>query len=405
MRFGLNTLSTFLNYFGSRKVLSSPDSTHLHNIFAHRNPRFVARSRTARLHAAKSAARLRNHRSTANAAANNTNQPSPAAGSGIARGARQRGTRYRRAKLRPLTRGKPLRRCNTAFVPLPPTHPQPPGAFIVEPSFIVPGFPMLDNRHLPPFVVQKLFFDALDEGRQALLRAEQERKECNEEAEYARLLEQDSKKALEARRRAEEAEYARLIEEDRRKAEAARRRAENEEFARLIEEDKRKAQEAHRRAVEQEERRRQAERESMERERREREQREKERREREAAQSSLVTRLRVYEEKWAALRGNTVEVGNLGFYDIPWPSFDDVWGVGDITEGRVLAFVCHPLHEHIQGPGGGQAKSIRSEMLRWHPDKFEGKVLGKVVESDRAAVREAAGRVARILTTFSAKMR
>ena len=38
-------------------------------------------------------------------------------------------------------------------------------------------------------------------------------------------------------------------------------------------------------------------------------------------------------------------------------------------------------------------------MLRWHPDKFEGKVLGKVVEGDREAVREAAGRVARILTT------
>jgi hypothetical protein len=70
-----------------------------------------------------------------------------------------------------------------------------------------------------------------------------------------------------------------------------------------------------------------------------------------------------------------------------------------------LAFVCHPLHEHIQGPGGGQAKSLHSEMLRWHSDKFEGKVLGKVAEGDRGAVREAAGRVARILTTFSAKMR
>jgi hypothetical protein len=143
----------------------------------------------------------------------------------------------------------------------------------------------------------------------------------------------------------------------------------------------------------------------MERERRERERREKECREREAAQSSLVTRLRVYEEKWAALRSNAIGVENLGFYDIPWPLFENIRGVGDITEERVLAFVCHPLHEHIQGPGGGQAKSLRSEMLRWHPDKFEGKVLGKVVEGDREAVREVAGRVARILTTFSAKMR
>jgi hypothetical protein len=403
MRFGLNILTTFLKHFGNRKVQSGSDSTHLHNIFAHRSPR-VARSRSTRLHAAKSAARLRKHRSIANAAAKDTNQPSSTAGTGTARGAKQRGTKRRRAKMRPLTATKPLRRCNTVLVPQPPTHPQPPGAFVVEPSFVVPGFPGLDDRHLPPFVAQKLFFDALDEGRQAILRAEEERKESEEQAKYEHLVEQDSKKAHEARRRAEEAEYARLLEEDLRKAEAARRRAENEEFARLVEEDKRKAREAHRRAMEQEERQRQAERESVERERRERERREKECREREAAQSSLLTRLRVYEEKWAALRSNAIGVEHLSFYDIPWPSFENTRGSVDIIEERVLAFVCHPLHEHIQG-GGGQAKSLRLEMLRWHPDKFEGKVLGKVVEGDREAVREAAGRVARILTTFSAKMR
>jgi hypothetical protein len=150
--------------------------------------------------------------------------------------------------------------------------------------------------------------------------------------------------------------------------------------------------------MEQEERQRQAEREAMERERREREIREKEQREREAAQLNLVTRLRVYEAKWGVLRGNADGVENISFYDIPWPSFEDVRDVGDITEERVLAFLRHPLHEHIQGPGGGQAKSFRSEMLRWHPDKFNGKVLGKVFEGHREAVKEGAGRVARILS-------
>lgn len=419
MRLGLNILTTFLNHFGTRKVLYSSDSTHLPNIFAHRNPRNVARSRSARLHAARSAARLSNHKSIADAAANR-NQPSSTPGTGTAHGAKPRGTKYRRAKMRPLAARKPLERCNTALVPLPPTHPQPPGALIVEPSFVVPGFPGLDARDLPPFVAQKLFFDALDEGRQALLRAEEERKEREADAVYARLLEQDSKKAFEARRRAEEAEYARLLEEDRRKAEAARRKAENEEFARMLQEDMRKAQEAHRRAMEeeerqrraereamererrrakeQEERRRRAEREAMERERREREIHEKEQREREAAQLNLVMRLQLYEAKWGVLRGKAAEVENLSFYDIPWPSLEDVLGVGDITEERVLAFMRHPLHEYIQGPGGAQAKSIRSEMLRWHPDKFNGKVLGKVIEGHREAVKEGAGRVARILS-------
>jgi hypothetical protein len=222
------------------------------------------------------------------------------------------------------------------------------------------------------------------------------------QAKYEHLVEQDSKKAHAARRRAKNAEYTRLLKEDLRKAEAARRRAEKEELERLLEEDTRKAQEAHRQAMEQErrhqaeresmerkrreqeERQRQAEREAMARERRERERREKECREREAAQSSLVTRLRVYEATWAALRSR---------------------GAEDLTKERVLAFVCHPLHEHIQGPGGGLAKSLRSEILRWHPDKFEGKVLSKVVEGDRGAAREGAGWVARILTTFGAIIR
>lgn len=371
MRFSLNTLTTFLNHFGGRKALSSSRDSHLPNIFARRNPRLVARS--ARLRAAKSAGRIRSKHRPA-ATSGNANRPSI---TGTAHGAKPQ---YRRAKTRRL---KPLRRCNTVLVPQPPTHPQLPGAYVLEPSFVVPGYPELDDRHLPPFVVQKLFFDALYEGRQALLRAEEERWEVAEmarlqaEQEYARLLEQDLKKAQAAHRRAEEAEYARLLEEDRKKAEAAHRKA---EFARLLEEDQRKAQEAHRRAVEQEER---------ERQRRAEQER--------SVENDLANRLRVYEEKWAALRSNVVGMEQLGFCDIPWPLFENVRGVGDITAERVVAFVCHPLHE--------QAKSLRSEMLRWHPDKFEGKVLDKVVEGDREAVREAAGHVARILTRSSAEKR
>lgn len=379
MRLSLNTLTTFLNHFGGRKVLSSSRDTYLPNIFARRNPRVVARS--ARLRAAKSAGRIRSkHRHAATAA--NTNRPSS---TGTAHGDKPQ---YRHAKTRRL---KPLRRCNTVLTPQPPTHPQLPGAYVLEPSFVVPGYPELDDRHLPPLVVQKLFFDALYEGRQALLRAEEERWEVAQmarleaEQEYARLLEQDLKKAQAAHRRAEEAEYARLLEEDRKKAEAAHQKA---EFARLLEEDQRKAQEAHRRAVEQEEK---------ERQRRAEQER--------SVQNDLAKKLRVYEEKWAALRSNVVGTEQLGFCDIPWPLFENVQGVGDITAERVVAFVCHPLHEHIQGPGEGQAKSLRSEMLRWHPDKFEGKVLDKVVEGDREAVREAAGHVARILTRFSAQKR
>jgi hypothetical protein len=104
------------------------------------------------------------------------------------------------------------------------------------------------------------------------------------------------------------------------------------------------------------------------------------------------------------LRSNAVKVENISFFVIPWPSFEDIRCVGDITKERVTAFVCHPLREYVRCAGGGQARSLRSEMLRWHPDKFDGTMLGKVAEGDRKAVKEAAGRVTRILTELNANM-
>ncbi len=265
----------------------------------------------------------------------------------------------------------------------------------------MPSFPGLDGRHPSSFSAPNPFFDALQEGRQAILRAEEERNQHDEDAEYARLLEQDSRKGDEAHRRAMDAEYARPVEEDLRKAEAARRRAEDEVFARLLEEDRRKAEEAHRQAMEQEERQRQAERESTERARRKRERLEEEC---EAAHSNLAARLCLYEDKWAFLQSNAVKIENISFFAIPWPSFEDIRCVGDITKERVIAFMCHPLREHIQCAGERQARCLRSEIMRWHPDKFEGKVLGKVAEGDREAAKEAAGEVARILTVLNANM-
>src|SRR6266852_4069835 len=98
MRFSLNILSTFLNNFRGRdrKVLSSSVNTHLPNTSGRRNPR-VLRSRSARLHAAKSAARLRNHRSIANAAANSKRRQPQTAGTGTAHEVKQRGAKNRQA--------------------------------------------------------------------------------------------------------------------------------------------------------------------------------------------------------------------------------------------------------------------------------------------------------------------
>jgi hypothetical protein len=151
----------------------------------------------------------------------------------------------------------------------------------------------------------------------------------DEDAKFARLLEQDSKKAREAHRRAMDAEFARLLEVDMKKAEAA-------EFARLLEEDRRKAEEAHRRATDQEKMQHEKEEESMERERLEED---SERREREAAESKVIAHLCIYEEKWAVLRSNVTVMENVSPFVMSWPSFEEIRGPDDITEERISDFI------------------------------------------------------------------
>ena len=368
--------------FKRRKVLSSPRSTYLPNIFARRDPHAAARS--ARLRAAKSVGRTRKQRSAV-AGSNSNCSTRPHAG------------QHRHTRMRPL---KPLQRCNTALGPPPVTHPQMPGAFNLEPSIVVPGFPDMSDRHIPPLVAQKIFLDALYTERQQLLRAADERAaevDAADEAECARMLERDSRKARAARRRRRA-----------REAEAARRKAEDEEYARLLEVDRRRAQEAHRRAVGRE--RREEERRRAERREREHRKRERERRDRERSSAAervkvgLAQRIRQYEAAWSELRRNDETVApRFAFCNVPWPVFEDVRRIEDITRERVLAFVCHPLQERVLAEG--RVKAIRAEIFRWHPDKFNGRVLKNVIEEDREAVRDTAGHVASILTTFGTENR
>ncbi|KAH9959405.1 hypothetical protein BC827DRAFT_501044 [Russula dissimulans] len=473
MRLYVNTLITFLHSIGGRKVQFNFRRTKLPNIFQCRNPRVAARSASLRAARSMGKGRIRNT-PTRNSIPRSTEAKPKAAnphGHGTDRTSK-------RQQMQP-----PLTRSNTVLLPPPTTHPQPPGAF--EPSFAVPGFPLMDDKHLPALVRRKIFVDALREGREALRECTRERRSraakeararrraeppktktrrraeskkrryaaaAAADAEFARLLEKDLKKARAAHDRAE---YLRLVEQDLKNARAAHRRAEDEEFARLLAEDLRRAREAQRRAEEaarkekererrrqeeerrkkaveeEEERRRKAEEEERRREAAEEELRRrrakherahrKQRRERPSflqgtppplagaeaayAQALLGAQLRTYQEKWAVLRNSTIAVRPLRFCDIPWPSFGNVLGVEDITVERVQEFVCHPLYASVQGsPRGQGAKAIRSEMLRWHPDKFP-KVLERVVEGDREVVREAAENVARILNQLTEEVR
>ncbi len=133
-----------------------------------------------------------------------------------------------------------------------------------------------------------------------------------------------------------------------------------------------------------------------------------------------------YESRWKELLGG-VELSQatdieLRFGDIPWPALATEVGpsahgqekkpsaleIEDITMEAVSAFLL---------PGGRLPDSaarddeaikkerrdkLRETMLRFHPDKFEGRIMSRVREADKEVVREAVGRVARVINDLLA---
>ncbi len=110
-----------------------------------------------------------------------------------------------------------------------------------------------------------------------------------------------------------------------------------------------------------------------------------------------------HEERWAELLGS--KSADLGFGDIPWPVQGETSNISDITAEAVSAF----LFFHVDIVEGGLDKAgtlagrtrkeeLRGTMLRFHPDKFEGRVIPRVKDAEKAAVREGANAVTRAVT-------
>ncbi|KAK2463215.1 hypothetical protein APHAL10511_004870 [Amanita phalloides] len=96
-----------------------------------------------------------------------------------------------------------------------------------------------------------------------------------------------------------------------------------------------------------------------------------------------------YETRWAAMQGSR---DPLTFLSIPWP----VLSAPDQPESMELAdiasFLLSPAHSQAQT----RRERIRAAQLRWHPDRFR-RYMGRVAETDKAAVEEGVGIVARCL--------
>ncbi|KAI0365926.1 hypothetical protein BV20DRAFT_1027243 [Pilatotrama ljubarskyi] len=123
-----------------------------------------------------------------------------------------------------------------------------------------------------------------------------------------------------------------------------------------------------------------------------------------------------YEARWKELLapGSSAHAeGTLRFGDVPWPvmppppSTPDerpVVTVEDLTAEAIAAFLLPPSEVPVSEDAAVAKKDrkekLRETMLRFHPDKFEGRIMRLVRPADLELVKEAVGIVARTLNTL-----
>lgn len=206
-------------------------------------------------------------------------------------------------------------------------------------------------------------------SKDAELRAQEERRAMDEQ------LAREQRRAEEERRREQQRA------EEARKRDAAERR-EREEQARL-ERERRERQE-------QEERRRRWGEPTYERASRQPS--------RSEPTPSIIDAWNSYELRWSALSVAS-STQPITFRNIPWPLMRIPSGPEAITPQAVGAFLLSPLHSQDKS----RKERLRGAMLRWHSDKFEGRWMARIDESERPKVKEAVGAVARSLTELMTK--
>ncbi|KAH9833468.1 uncharacterized protein C8Q71DRAFT_773611 [Rhodofomes roseus] len=109
-----------------------------------------------------------------------------------------------------------------------------------------------------------------------------------------------------------------------------------------------------------------------------------------------------YDARWKELLGPSAGTeSSLHFADIPWPVHPPELSsrrargltMDDLTTEAISAFL---LTQDDSEAGKKERKEkLRETMLRFHPDKFEGRILKLVVEVEREPVMEAVGIVVR----------
>jgi hypothetical protein len=126
----------------------------------------------------------------------------------------------------------------------------------------------------------------------------------------------------------------------------------------------------------------------------------------------------LYDTRWKVLLGATGSQEAFKFDDIPWPIIGAQSVVNkrssslkamsisldDLTAEAISAFLLPSSNKllPVELKEKEKREKLRETILRFHPDKFEGRIMNRVKESHQDKVREAVGQVIRALNTLMA---
>jgi hypothetical protein len=129
-----------------------------------------------------------------------------------------------------------------------------------------------------------------------------------------------------------------------------------------------------------------------------RKEQERQERERQAKEGRMMTKdeiLRMFdahERQWNKIP--TLDM--LSWESFPWPTLKRPKEPDDLTPFAIESYVLSPFGDKTKS----EKDRIKDHIKRWHPDRFETKLLPKVIEKEREKVKEGAGSVVRALNSF-----
>jgi len=103
----------------------------------------------------------------------------------------------------------------------------------------------------------------------------------------------------------------------------------------------------------------------------------------------IISAWRRYQLSWTTTMAG--ESTFLTCSSIPWPVVSEPFTPSSLTPARISEFLLSATHSTLKSP----MDRLRDAMKLWHPDKWEGKYMSRLVDSDKEIVREGLGMVAR----------